>query len=44
MFHCSLIQIADCIAQNKCVEFDEVRNHFDQLTQIDTLRFQSLVA
>lgn len=38
MFHFSLFQIADCIAQKKCVEFEEVRNLFDQLTKIDTLQ------
>ena len=29
MFHFSLFQIADCMAQKKCVEFEEVRKHFD---------------
>ena len=36
MFYYSLFQIAAFIAQKMRVEFDEVGNHFDQLTEMDT--------
>lgn len=37
MFYYSPFQIAAFIAQKMCVEFDEVENHFDQLTvEMDT--------